>query len=92
MEVFAERFLLNVVNNPDDEENSSRIVNLTLLSLQKYCSFPTSLKYLGQTPIMQNIISNGINTYQILQEPHQMKQLGQFYNILVKLWLKDEYI
>ena len=66
VEIFAERFLLNIVNCPDDEENSLRIVNQTLKCLTNWVSFPTSLKYLGKTEIMKNVISNGINTYQIL--------------------------
>ena len=52
MDIFAERFLLNIVCCPDNQENSLRIVNLTLQVLQKYCSFITSQKYLGKTEIM----------------------------------------
>jgi hypothetical protein len=42
--------------------------------------------------MVRQLASAHINQFNILQEPSQSKQLGQFFRVLTGLWLSEDYI
>lgn len=92
MSIFAEKILMNLIYCSHDEEEATRIINVTLEVFTFYTGATSSCRLIGGTEIMQKLISDGHNNYQILQHPSQVKQLGNFYRILLQLWLQDDYV
>ena len=41
---------------------------------------------------MKQLVTSGLSNFQILQEPSQMKKLGQFYKVLMNLWLQEDAV
>ena len=89
MGIFAEKILMNLAYRTMDEE---RVIDITLDVFSIYCGTSSSCRMLGNTEIMRKLISNGLNTFQILQHPSQLKQLSQFFKIMLQLWLQDDYV
>ena len=92
MSIFSEKILMNLIYCTHDEEEASRIINVTLEVFTFYTSTTSSCRLIGGTDVMQKLISDGSNNFQILQRPSQIKQLGHFYKILLQLWLQDDYV
>ena len=63
MGIFGEKILLNLVNAGQNEENASRIVNITLEVLNFYTSSLLSCRLIGNTDIMRKLIANGQNSF-----------------------------
>lgn len=91
MTVFAEKLLMNLVYSKNDE-NSKRIINITLDTLSFYSGALNSCRLISNTDVMQQIIKNGLQNFSILQHPSQIKMLSHFYRIMLQLWLNDDYI
>ena len=91
MTIFAEKMLMNLVYSKNND-NSKRIINITLDTLSFYSGALSSCRMLANTEVMQQIIKGGLQNFEILQHVSQMKMLGQFYRIMLQLWLNDDYI
>lgn len=59
MTVFAEKLLMNLVYCKNDE-NSKRIINITLDTLSFYSGALNSCRLISNTDVMQQIIKNGL--------------------------------
>lgn len=92
MTIFAEKLMMNLVYSKYDEDDSKRIISITLDTLSFYSGSLSSCRMLANTEIMQQIIKNGISSFKILEHPSQMKMLGQFFKILLQLWLNEDYV
>lgn len=66
MSIFAEKILMNLVYTSQDEEDDQRIVDTTLEVMSFYCGTTSSCRLIGSTEIMQKLISDGSNNFQIL--------------------------
>jgi len=53
MSIFAEKMLMNLVYSKHDEENSTRIINVTLECFSFYCGAIGSCRMLANTDIMK---------------------------------------
>lgn len=73
MSIFAEKILMNLVYCSHDEEEASRIINVTLEVFTFYTGTTSSCRLIGATDIMQKLISDGSNNFSILQHPSQIK-------------------
>jgi exportin-7 len=92
MGIFAEKILTNLVFSKHDADESKRIISITLDTLSFYCGAISSCRMIANTEIMQKLIKNGFENFQILTHPSQLKELSQFYRILIQLWLNDDYM
>lgn len=92
MTIFAEKLMLNLVYSKQGEEESKRTIHISLDTLSFYSSSLSSCRMIANTEIMQQIIKNGISQFKILEHQSQMKMLGQFYKIMLQLWLNDDYV
>jgi hypothetical protein len=59
MTVFAEKLLMNLVYSKQNE-NSKRIIHITLDTLSFYSGALSSCRMLANTDVMQKIIKNGL--------------------------------
>jgi len=66
MAVFVEKILMNLVHSLPDEEDSNRLVDTTLDVLQFYTGAISSCRMIAQTPVMQQLITNGVQHFQLL--------------------------
>ena len=69
MSIFAEKIMMNLVYCSHDEENAQRIVSITLEVFSYYCGTTSSCRMIGSTDIMQKLIRDGSNNFQILRHP-----------------------
>lgn len=99
MTIFSEKILLNLAytktsaaTSKKSELNSQSLINLSLDILAIYTGSAQGCKLLGNTDIMKQLVTSGLSSFQILQEPSQMKKLGQFYKVLMNLWLQEDAV
>jgi len=57
MGIFAEKILMNLVYPSNDEEIATRIINITPDVFQFYTNSVSSCRMIGNTEIMQKLIS-----------------------------------
>lgn len=74
-----------------EKESHTQIVKVSLEVLQNYLGNSLAQKYLMQGGTIQKISSAHVTQFRILQEPHQLKQLQQFFRVLANLWLSEEH-
>ena len=59
MAIFAEKLLMNLFYSKHDQEDSKRIINITLDAFQFYCGAISTCRLLANTELMQQIIRHG---------------------------------
>ena len=101
MTIFAEKILFNLAytsfgakeqGEQKDLEQRQILVSTSLDVLATYTGSSQSCKLLGGTDIMRQLVKSGLSDFPVLQEPNQMKQLGQFYRVLMNLWLQEDFL
>ena len=90
MTIFAEKILTNLWHSKHDQEDSKRLIDVSLDVFSFYCNSISTQRMLSNTQVVSQLIEQG--DISILSHPSQLKQLGNFYKILINLWLNDDYI
>jgi hypothetical protein len=88
LEIFAEKFIGNLMHTAQDRESHAKIIDCSLEVFQEYLANSITLRMLKELPQITILAHN--HHFAILQEPTQRKQLITFYKLLTELWITDQ--
>lgn len=91
--VFAEKMIQNLMTSCEStQEEHRQIVDLTLEVLSSYLINSNACKHISELPVVKQLAQAHVSQFNILQQPSQVKQLGQFFRVLTSLWVTEEFI